>query len=88
MCSDSTYFRECFSIPQNRCVLELRKASDECITQLHDELSALKKNKDLNTEKIKNSARIKIGSCMGELYEKRMSAHKKSESKCLSEKGW
>lgn len=88
LCDDGSYFRECFPIKKTTCILEIKSIGENCFNQLQSELLSLKKDSTKSIEAVKTSARIKIGTCIGQNFEKKLASKKVSSSQCSSEKGW
>lgn len=87
LCEPNQYFSSCFEISQKKCSQNMGAYGEQCLALNQKFIQEIQNKKDPLVKK-QTAVRIKIGTCMGELYEKNHHAVKKDSKKCFSEKNW
>jgi len=87
LCEANKYFTSCFETSPQQCSKLMKGFAEQCLNSNQKFIEKIQAKKDSISKK-QIAIRIKIGSCMGELYEKKQMHIKVDSKKCFSEKEW
>lgn len=86
LCQDDQYFVACFEGASKKCVTDIKALAAECLKK--NEAKFIQNRKKVSAERAELSENIKMGSCVGQEYDKKNSSNKKDIPKCYSQKSW